>query len=67
MHPWKMSVGSMSKEELQDFLDTGNLWLEGDQLQDNYDVALYRNMTKLLPPFILLEKTGQITVNFSRN
>ena len=42
----KMSVGSMSKEELQDFLDTGNLWLEGDQLQDNYDVALYRNMTK---------------------
>lgn len=42
----KMSVGYMSKEELKDFLNTGNLCLEGDQLQDNYDIALYRNITE---------------------
>lgn len=42
----KMSVGYMDKGELQDFLNTGNLRLEGDQLQDNYDVALYRNITE---------------------
>lgn len=42
----KMSVGDMSKEELQAFLNTGELCLEGDQLQDNYDIALYRNITE---------------------
>lgn len=42
----KMSVGYMSREELQDFFDTGELCMEGDQLQDNYDAALYRNITE---------------------
>lgn len=41
----KMSVGRMSKEETALFLKTGNLNLNEDQLQDNYDVAIYRRIT----------------------
>lgn len=38
----KMSVGMMTAEETAAFLQTGNLNLDGDQLVDNYDMALYR-------------------------
>lgn len=41
----KMSVGKMEAVQMQEFLQTGNLELEGDQLQDNYDLAIYRNIT----------------------
>lgn len=41
----KMSVGKMSEEETALFLLTGNMELEEDQLQDNYDVAVYRKIT----------------------
>ena len=41
----KMSVGAMSVEEMEEFLRTGDLDLEGDQLKDNYDFAMYRNIT----------------------
>ena len=37
-----MSTGTMSAEEVSLFLKTGNLHLDGDQLNDNYDWALYR-------------------------
>lgn len=60
----KLSVGSMSKEELRDFLNTGNLCLKGDQLQDNYDVALYRNIT-LEEYAAIIEKT-QIYIETGR-
>ena len=38
----KMSVGTMTAEETEAFLQTGDLKLDGDQLADNYDMALYR-------------------------
>ena len=38
----KMSVGVMTAEETEAFLQTGNLNLDGDQLTDNYDMAVYR-------------------------
>lgn len=38
----KMSVGTMTAEEAAAFLRTGDLKLDGDQLTDNYDMALYR-------------------------
>ncbi len=38
----KMSTGTMSAEEVFS-LKTGNLHLDGDQLNDNYDWALYRD------------------------
>lgn len=41
----KMSAGRMSGEETALFLQTGYLDLEEDQLQDNYDVAVYRRIT----------------------
>ncbi len=41
----KMSTGTMSAEEVSLFLKTGNLHLDGDQLNDNYDWALYRPIT----------------------
>lgn len=42
----KMSVGNLSEEETGLFLQTGDLNLEEDQLQDNYDAALYRSITE---------------------
>ena len=42
----KLSVGRMNSSETASFLSTGNLDLEGDQLDDNYDVALYRPITQ---------------------
>lgn len=41
----KMSIGTMAAEETDAFLRSGNLCLGGDQLTDNYDVALYRPIT----------------------
>ncbi|MDE6621603.1 MAG: hypothetical protein K2K74_14195 [Lachnospiraceae bacterium] len=41
----KMSIGSMTADETDAFLQSGNLHLDGDQLTDNYDVALYRPIT----------------------
>ena len=41
----KLSVGTMDAEETEIFLRTGDLCLEGDQLTDNYDMALYRPIT----------------------
>ena len=41
----KMSIGMMSAKETEAFLQSGNLHLEGDQLTDNYDAALYRPIT----------------------
>lgn len=41
----KMSMGQMDAGQMQEFLKTGNLELEGDQLRDNYDLALYQNIT----------------------
>lgn len=38
----KMSVGVMTAEETAAFLRTGDLNLDGDQLADNYDMAVYR-------------------------
>lgn len=42
----KLSVGNMNPTETTSFLNTGNLDLEGDQLDDNYDIALYRTITQ---------------------
>jgi hypothetical protein len=42
----KMSTGTMDAEEVSRFLQTGNLELDEDQLTDNYDWALYRNITE---------------------
>lgn len=41
----KMSTGVMNAEETTAFLQTGDLKIEGDQLTDNYDIALYRPIT----------------------
>ncbi len=41
----KLSMGAMTKEEVEVFFQTGDLELEGDQLKDNYDAALYRPIT----------------------
>lgn len=41
----KMSIGTMSADETETFLQSGDLHLDGDQLTDNYDVALYRPIT----------------------
>ncbi len=41
----KMSIGTMTKEETEAFLLSGDLCMEGDQLTDNYDMALYRPIT----------------------
>lgn len=41
----KMSTGVMNAEETKAFLQTGDLKIEGDQLTDNYDMALYRPIT----------------------
>ena len=41
----KLSVGTMDAEETRAFLLSGDLALEGDQLTDNYDMALYRPIT----------------------
>lgn len=42
----KLSIGNMDPTETTSFLSTGNLDLEGDQLHDNYDIALYRPITQ---------------------
>ncbi|RKJ45810.1 hypothetical protein D7X98_05785 [bacterium 1XD8-76] len=42
----KLSVGVMDAEETKAFLGSGDLSLEGDQLADNYDMALYRPITR---------------------
>lgn len=41
----KMSIGTMTAEETEAFLQSGNLHIDGDQLTDNYDMALYRPVT----------------------
>lgn len=41
----KMSIGTMNAEETTEFLQSGDLHIDGDQLTDNYDVALYRPIT----------------------
>lgn len=41
----KMSIGQMNAEDTEEFLQTGNLHVDGDQLTDNYDYALYRPIT----------------------
>lgn len=41
----KMSIGTMSAEETTAFLQTGDLHIDGDQLTDNYDMALFRPIT----------------------
>ena len=33
----KMSIGTMSADETETFLQSGNLHLDGDQLTDNYN------------------------------
>ncbi len=42
----KMSTGTMTPEETEAFLQTGNLDIDADQLSDNYDIALYRPVTE---------------------
>lgn len=41
----KLSIGVMTAEETKEFLQSGDLHLDGDQLTDNYDAALYRPIT----------------------
>lgn len=41
----KLSMGIMTREETESFLQTGDLDLKEDQLKDNYDMALYRTIT----------------------
>ncbi|MBD5453374.1 MAG: hypothetical protein HDR30_03475 [Lachnospiraceae bacterium] len=41
----KMSIGTMNAGDTEAFLQTGNLHIDGDQLTDNYDYALYRAIT----------------------
>lgn len=41
----KLSTGEMTAEETEDFLQSGDLSVDGDQLTDNYDIALYRPIT----------------------
>lgn len=42
----KLSTGVMTDEETKEFLQSGNLQLDDDQLADNYDMALYRPITE---------------------
>lgn len=42
----KLGVGSLDEESVTAFLRTGDLNLDGDQFQDNYDLALYRSITE---------------------
>lgn len=42
----KFSTGVMTAEETSQFLQSGDLHLDGDQLTDNYDMALYRPITE---------------------
>lgn len=42
----KLSVGAMDAEETEAFLLSGDLSLDGDQLADHYDMALYRPITQ---------------------
>lgn len=42
----KMSIGIMNASETKDFLQSGDLHIDGDQLTDNYDMALYRPITE---------------------
>lgn len=42
----KFSTGVMTAEETAQFLQSGDLHLDGDQLADNYDMALYRPITE---------------------
>lgn len=41
----KMSIGTMTADETDAFLQSGDLHIDQDQLTDNYDVALYRSIT----------------------
>lgn len=41
----KLSVGEMDRKDTDAFLLTGDLNLEGDQLHDNYDMALFCTIT----------------------
>lgn len=41
----KLSMGTMTAEETEAFLQSGDLSIAGDQLTDNYDMALYRPIT----------------------
>ena len=41
----KLSMGTMTAEETEEFLQSGDLSVDGDQLTDNYDMALYRPIT----------------------
>lgn len=41
----KMSTGTMTADETATFLQSGDLCMDGDQLKDNYDIALYRPIT----------------------
>lgn len=41
----KLSRGVMTARETKEFLQSGDLRLDGDQLTDNYDMALYRPIT----------------------
>lgn len=41
----KMSIGTMDAGDTEEFLHTGNLYIDEDQLTDNYDYALYRPIT----------------------
>lgn len=52
----KMSIGTMGADETEAFLQSGELHLDGDQLTDNYDVALYRTITKA-EYHVILEQT----------
>lgn len=56
----KMSMGRLAKEELKTFLQTGNLNLDEDQLSDNYDMALYRPITREEYGFVLEQITPYI-------
>ena len=42
----KLGVGSLDEEGVAAFLRTGDLDLDGDQFEDNYDLALYRSITE---------------------
>lgn len=42
----KLGTGVMDAEDTEMFLRSGDLYLDGDQLTDNYDAALYRPITK---------------------
>lgn len=42
----KLSMGTMDAEKTETFLLSGSLDLDGDQLADHYDMALYRPITR---------------------